>query len=157
AQTTIPSRSSKAIPSLVIAPKADGASGSGDIEIEVQPPSSEDATGDLFTLRVRLGDIEEVYENVTLGMRGRNVAEAVNQASRLVTIVETQTSGALADRSPEKGRYAVTSEQCTALAIKSEDYIGNGPDRTGIAGFEVSEDVTMVGCPDIMAAYMAGS
>ena len=36
-------------------------------------------------------------------------------------------------------------------------FVGSAPDRTGIAGLEAVEDVTLVACPDIIAAYQWGS
>ena len=36
------------------------------------------------------------------------------------------------------------------------DFMGDVAERTGMEGLEIAEDVTMVCCPDLMAAYQAG-
>ena len=41
-------------------------------------------------------------------------------------------------------------------SVKSTAFKGEVSDRSGIEGLEVADDVTMVCCPDLMAAYEAG-
>ena len=152
----LPSRSSKAVASLTVSPKA---TSSGDIQVEVAPPSGEEPPEATFTLRIRMGQVEEVYENVNLGKRGgKNVAETVNTASRLITIVEEQGTGTLAERVPETGTYVLKATPVTSMPkIQSSDFAGSVADRSGMEGLEVAEDVTMVCCPDVMSAYEAGA
>src|SRR5579859_3711075 len=103
AQAQLPSRSSKAVPSLTFTPKS---APSNDIQIEVAPPSGENPPDGSFTVKVRMGDVEEVYENVSLGKRAaKNVVETINQASRLVAVAEAQATGSITDRAPEIGNY----------------------------------------------------
>src|SRR5689334_11697686 len=64
ATVQLPSRASKAVPSLTFS--AQGAATS-DIQIEIAPPSGEAAPEGSFTVKVHSPDAEEVYENVTLG------------------------------------------------------------------------------------------
>ena len=164
ASPACPRRSSKAVPSFSVAPKE---APTEEIQIEVTPPSTpgEDggpgtSAGDgLFTLRVRQGGVEEVYENVSLGKRGvKNVAEAVNQASRLVTILEVQAAGPLTERAPEVGSYLLkAAPQTTLPQVQSNHFVGEAAERTGLEGLEVAEDVTMICCPDLMTAYEAGA
>jgi uncharacterized protein len=158
----LPSRSSKSVPSLSLNPKEIGTS---DIEVEVKAPTGEQPPDGTFTLRVRMGTVEEVYENVTLGKgRGtRNLVETVNQTSRLVTVLEAQSSGTLAERAPEVGTYTLKqtkmakSVQPESLpAVQPQNFGGDLSDRSGIAGLEIAEDATMLCCPDLMSAYEAG-
>jgi hypothetical protein len=151
----IPSRSSKALPSLTVTGKD---SPTEDIIIEVAPPTGEAPPEGSFTLKIRMGTVEESYENVSLGKRGgTNVADAVNTASKLVMIVEAQTTGPLAERAPEVGAYTLRAPVMVAVdRLNSNDFVGDVSDRSGMEGLEVAEDVTMVACPDIMAAYQAG-
>lgn len=152
----IPSRSSKAIPSFTITPK--GSAGE-DIQVDVAPPTGEDGGEGQFTLRVRMGTVEETYENVSLGKRsGKNVVETVNQTSQLVEIVEAQSTGPVAERAPETGTYLLKAHQNTGVPqVQSSHFIGAVTERSGLEGLEVAEDVTMVCCPDLMAAYQAGA
>jgi uncharacterized protein len=155
ASVQLPSRSSRALPSLTV--KAVG-SPTQDIEVEVLPPSGETPPENSFTLRIKMGSVEEIFDNVNLGKGGtKNVAEAVATASRLVTIVEEQAAGPLADRLPKVDSYVIKSHQ-TAIQpkLKPLDFTGNVADRSGMEGLQIAEDVTMVCCPDLMSAYQAG-
>jgi phage tail sheath protein FI len=164
----IPSRSSKAIPSLIVHPKniPDQA-----IQVDILPPSQvppqpvegeNKETGqfdqEVFTLRVRMANAEEVYDNVSLGRQGtKSVVEAVNQKSQLIRLVETKSNGTLAERSPQIGSYVVKASSMTRLPqVQSSHFVGEVAERSGVEGLEVAEDVTMLCCPDLMAAYQAG-
>ena len=56
APVQLPSRASRAVPSLAISPKAAPAQ---DIQVEVAPPTGEETGDGLFTLRVQMGDVQE--------------------------------------------------------------------------------------------------
>jgi phage tail sheath protein FI len=163
AQLALPSRSSKGTASISAAPKGTPA---GDISVEVGPATGEDAGEGAFTLKVKAGDVEETFENVSLG-RGKgakNVIDTVNQQSKVITLTETQTTGSLLDRSPALGSYtlalkdvtAITTTSASSLRVKSAHFVGDVSQRTGLEGLEVQEDVTMVACPDLMSAFQAG-
>src|SRR5215470_7707983 len=91
----LPSKASKSVPSFALQAKEPQAD---DIEIEVKQPSGDQPPDGTFTLRVRMGSVEEVYENITIGKSrsARNLVETVNPASRLVTVLEVQSTGTLA-------------------------------------------------------------
>ncbi len=167
----LPSRSSKAVPSLFVSPKS---TQHQDIQVDIVPPSKtalqpqpegdekdiEQLSQELFTMRVRMGDEEEVYENLSLGSgQGRKSAvETVNQASKLIKLVEAKTPGTAAERAPEVGNYLVKTPPMTKLPqVQSSHFTGDVAERSGLEGLEVAEDVTMVSCPDLMAAYQAGA
>lgn len=152
----IPSKSSKAMPSLTIGAKGTPVQ---DIAVEVAPPSGEAPADGTFTLRVRMGPTEEVYENVSLAKRaGKNVVDTVNQASQLVMLVEEQGTGTIVERTPDVGSYLLKAQQ-TALVptLKASSFTGNVADRSGMEGLEVAEDVTMICCPDLMSAYQTNA
>jgi phage tail sheath protein FI len=140
--------------SLLVHPKEEERA--GDIEIEIKPPSGDAPPEGGFSMRVRFGTVEEVHENLTLGKgRGlKNAVETINQMSKLVTVVETAASGTLAERTPETGVYTLKAAPLSALEpVKPASFEGCVAERTGIAGLEIAEEVTMVCCPDLMSAY----
>ena len=152
----LPGRAGKGLPSLTATAKT---TPSQDIQLEVAPPTT---TGDdpapegTFTLKVRMGGTEEVYENVSLAKRGaKNVVETVNQASKLVTLLEVPGQGALAERTPGLGTYTLKGPEQTAVVpqIRSQHFVGDVTERSGLEGLEVADDVTMVCCPDVYSAF----
>ena len=122
-----------------------------------------DAGDDKFNLTIRRGAVEEKYEGVSLSgaKSAQNVVETVNKQSKLVMLEELKVAGAvLADRAPAPGTYAVVPAEAQALSVKTTSpdlYQGNVADRSGLGGFEAIDDITMVACPDVMAAYEAGA
>ncbi|MBX5457213.1 MAG: phage tail sheath family protein [Thermogemmatispora sp.] len=177
----LPSRASKAVPSLIIHPKNVPEQ---DIQIEVLPPSKTlppppapaaaegeqkeaeaapaAATGNrgLFSLKVSMGDEEELFENLSMGSGGAGVksaVETVNQLSQLIRLVEPKTSGSAIERAPEPGSYVLKAPAQLALPqVQPDHFAGSAAERSGFEGLEVAEDVTMICCPDLMAAYQAG-
>lgn len=158
----LPSHSKKSIDSLDITALKAGPSGS-EITVEVAKPSAEGAPEDQFNLLVRQGDIEEVFENLSFGKgKGvRNVLEVVNKQSKLIRVAEKESTLTIAERVPSPGKYSLTIVEpgtSTALAeISSGEIVGDSADRTGLSGFEVADDVTMVCVPDLMALYKSGA
>jgi len=159
ATVALPSHAQPSIESLTITALEAGAAGA-EISVEVVKP--EDAPEDQFNLIVRRGATEEVFENVTLrkGKGMRNVVDAVKKESKLIRIAEKESTLSLAERTPKPGKYSLTMGEVktTALAkISAELIVGDAAERTGVSGFEVAEEVTMLCCPDLMALYQAGS
>ncbi|HEX5439268.1 MAG TPA: hypothetical protein VFW76_00160, partial [Ktedonobacterales bacterium] len=153
ASVQLPSRSSKAVPALTVSSK--GAAGE-DIQVEVAPPSGESPADDTFTLKVTMGGVTETYDNITFAKKGKSPVETINQASQLVIIAEPQANGAVAERTPEAGTYVLKAAAPTTLPqVQAPQIMGDVTERTGLEGLEIAEDVTMVACPDVMAAYEA--
>lgn len=152
----LPSRSSRALPSLTVTPKG---APSDDIQIEVAPPSQDDASDETFTLKIRMGTVEETYENVGLGRRAtRHAVETVNQSSELIILAEEQASGPIAERMPESGTYVLKAQQQVSVPqVQSSHFTGSAAERTGVEGLEIASDVTMICCPDLMSAYESSS
>jgi phage tail sheath protein FI len=149
----LPSRAGKGMNSLTATARTAPTS---DIQLEVTPPSGDEPAEGTFTLKVKSGGVEEVYENVSLAKRGaKNVVETVNQASKLVTLVEIAGQGALADRMPGVGTYTLKGpEQTTNVPqVRSQHFVGDVIERSGIEGLEIADDATMVCCPDLFSAF----
>ncbi|HLI05064.1 MAG TPA: phage tail sheath C-terminal domain-containing protein [Ktedonobacteraceae bacterium] len=178
----LPSRSSKAVPSIIIQPKN---AIMQDIEIDILPPTksassasanapaegqsqdggsnasgnSDQSLQEMFTLRARMGDLEEVYENLSLGKTATKTAvDTVNAMSQLIRLVEAKSTGSAIDRAPQVGSYVLKAPPMTTLPqVQSNDFSGDVSERSGLEGLEVAEDVTMVCCPDLMSAYQVGA
>ncbi len=158
ASAQLPSRASKAVPSLTISTKG---APSSDVQVDITRPPSDDVDEGAFTLKVKLGSVEEVYENVVLGKppkgaKSRAVTEAVAQ-SQIITIVEEKAAGAPAERAPELGSFVIKAAQGGALPmVQSTHFVGDVSTRTGLEGLEIAEDVTILVAPDLMSAYEQG-
>ncbi len=122
-----------------------------------------------FKLIVRKGTEEEVFDNLTFRRRPATsyVETAVNDpntGSKLIRVTNLGATSATADeRLPRLGAYnlsaalaAVAAVPAPVLAVAPKDFEGSAPDRSGMGGLEVAEDVTMVCAPDLMAAYQSG-
>src|SRR5438128_3873232 len=167
AMAALPSRSNAALHSLEFSALESTAAASGEITIEVRPPD-EGAPDDQFTLVIKRGEIQETYPNVTLGRsrNARNVVDVVNRESKMVKVAEKETTGSLSERVPALGTYPLARVEPTSLAAKPsgptlpavspKEILGEAVDRTGIAGLETLDNVTMVCVPDLMAAHLAG-
>jgi phage tail sheath protein FI len=154
----IPSHASRAVPSLTATAKG---TPSSDIQIEIAPPTptaDEKPPEGLFTVKLRMGDVEEVFDNVNLGKEGpKPLTDAVNRTSKLVTFAEAKTTGSIADRLPEPGIYLIKVATTAMPTVQSNHFIGSVSERSGLEGLEIAEDATMICCPDLMGAYQAGA
>lgn len=172
----LPSRSSKAVPSFLVQAKD---TLDQDIALEIRPPdrlfpptpaegdaSKGDAKpsdrlteAELFTLYLRKGSIEETHSNLSFSSKpgARNPITTVNQASKLVVLTDVKGNASATDRMPELGSYILSAPVMKNLPqVQTQNFIGDVAARSGFEGLEEAEDVTMVVCPDLMAAYQAG-
>lgn len=130
--------------------------------LSVEVADASEPGDELFKLVVRQGDDEaEVFDNVSLRKGPRHAATVVKGASKLIVVEEIKGASALV---PAKGtRIALAGGAGSAVPavpqssvpaqIAAADYVGTTADRTGFAGLEAIEDVTMLCVPDLMAAY----
>ena len=152
----LPAKAAGAPTTLRAVAREGGAAGEG-ITLDVA-----DAGDDKFNLTVRRGTVEEKYEGVSLSSAkgAQNVVDTVNKQSKLVLLEDMRVAGAaVADRAPTPGSYALRPVEAQSLTVKATSpdlYQGNVADRSGLGGFEAIDDITMVACPDLMAAYQAG-
>jgi phage tail sheath protein FI len=133
---------------------AEGGPAGNDISVEVSDPTEPDE--DTFKLSVlRGGKVEEVFDNVTTKKGPQNVATIVKARSKLIRVEEIGSGGALSV--PQKTRVTLTGGGGSApLRITADDYVGSSADRTGFAGLEAIDEVTMLSVPDLMSAYQRG-
>jgi hypothetical protein len=133
----------------------EGDAGNG-IRVEVHHP--DDAPADQFRVEVRRGEDHEVFDGLTTTRRQRNnVVTVVNQRSKLIRLEETAAADAALAR-PAAGAVVLDggAPAPTDVVIGATEYVGDSADRTGFAGLETVETVTMVCVPDLMAAYEQG-
>ncbi len=161
AVAALPSRAKPLVESLTVTALEAGATGA-EISIEVAKPSAADAPEDQFNLIVRRGSTEEVFENLSFSKAraARNVVDVVNKESKLVRIAMKEAELSMAERVPGVGKYSLAVAEATSTAIapvSSEVIVGDAAERSGLSGFEVADDVTMLCVPDLMALYKAGA
>jgi phage tail sheath protein FI len=161
AVAALTSHAQPSIESLTITALETGPAGA-EISVEVAKPSGEDVPEDQFNLIVRRGATEEVFENLSFSKAkgARNVVDVVNKQSKLIQVAEKEAALSMAERAPSPGKYAlaVGEVKATALApISSGEIVGDAAERTGLSGFEIADDVTMLCCPDLMALYQGGA
>ncbi len=128
-----------------------------DISVEVVVP--DDSPEDAFKLIVRGsgGKVEE-FDGLTTRRGRQNALVVVNSRSELIRLEETAPVASL--QRPNVGTISLTgggAPQATApVRLSPRDYVGDSADRTGFGGLEAIDTVTMVGVPDLMAAYEKG-
>jgi phage tail sheath protein FI len=129
-----------------------GTSGN-DISVDVEAPG--DGSDGSFKLVVKQGGkIVETFDNVSAGKGKTNVATVVKAQSKTITIEEAG-GGALA--APATGSVSLAGGGAAVPArVTPTDYVGNSSDRTGFAGLEAVDEVTMLSVPDLMAVYEQG-
>jgi phage tail sheath protein FI len=123
------------------------------ISVEVTEPS--EPNEDNFKLIVRgPRGTEEVYDNVTAKKGPNHVGTRVKAASKLIAIDEVRGVQAVP---PRRGQFSLVGGTPPPNPdISAKDYVGSSADRTGFAGLEAIDDVTMLCVPDLMAAFERG-
>ena len=126
-----------------------------DLTVEVSEPTL--PTENAFKLVVkRDGKVEETFDNVTTSKGKQNVVTIVKAQSKLIQIEEVGNV-AIAERVPAAGAIALAGGGASSpVRVSPDDYVGNSADRTGFAGLEAVDDVTMLAVPDLMAVYQQG-
>jgi len=127
-----------------------GAAGN-DVAVEVR----DDADAETFTLVVTRGDETEEFGGLNVKRGRQNAATVVNAQSRLVRL-EAMTDGAPIERPVGRAGEPVRGGANAAARLSADDYVGDAADRTGFAGLEAIDEVTMLAVPDLMAAYQKG-
>jgi hypothetical protein len=126
--------------------------GGDGLAIEIADPG-EGAAEDQFKVLIRRGGkVVEEYDKVTTKKGRQNIVTVVNTQSKLVQLEEA-TPGAPALERPVKGIFPLAVVAPAPVRLAPDDYVGNVADRTGFAGLEAIDTVTMVCVPDLMAAY----
>ncbi|WP_031525785.1 phage tail sheath family protein [Streptomyces sp. NRRL F-5123] len=127
----------------------------GQISVEVTEPEGEDPPQDTFGLVVRRdGEVVETYPKLTTKRSKDNAATQVRSRSQYIALAESQQGPA--PQRPEAQQVAVPAAAPGTLEVSAASYTGDPEQRTGVAGLEAVEEVTMVAAPDLMSAYQAG-
>jgi phage tail sheath protein FI len=125
--------------------------GPGPLTVEVV--GGADPADETFTLLVKRGGaVVEAMEGLTVRRGPANVATAVRQQSKLIEVEETR--GARVATMPRQGVEVAIQATGNSPAVRVEPnvYVGNSADRTGFAGLEAIDEITMLSVPDLMAA-----
>ena len=125
----------------------------GPISVEVVPGA--DPSDETFSLVVkRGGQPVETIDGLTTKRGPSNVVTAVKQRSKLIEVEEVKGRQLAV---PRKGtEVALAESNPPAARIGADEYVGNAADRTGFAGLEAVDEITMLAVPDVMAAYERG-
>ena len=154
AQAELGSAKDKATPSYRAMALEAGPAGN-DITIDIQPSS--ETSESTFKLVVNQGGKPvEVFDNVTSAKGKSNVVTQVKAQSKLIRLEEVGSASAV-ERVPAQGSMTLSGGGSSApVRVTPDDYVGNSADRTGFAGLEAVDEVTMLSVPDLMAVYQQG-
>ncbi len=132
-----------------------GGEAPADLTVEVSPAAGPDQPEDTFTLVVkRAGKVVETIEGLTTKRGPTNVVTAVRQQSKLITVEEVKGRPVAV---PRKGSEVTLVRPPSAeISVAAKDYVGDVADRTGFAGLEAIDEITMLCVPDLMAARDRG-
>ncbi|MCB5168488.1 phage tail sheath subtilisin-like domain-containing protein [Streptomyces bambusae] len=130
------------------------------LSVEVSDAAGESPAEDAFTLTVKRGDrTEETWEVSAKRSQRTYAVTVVRDKSRLITLEDAGPAQALAR--PENQTVALAPAPAPAalpaVRIGAQDYVGSPDDRTGFAGLETVDEVTMLAVPDLMGAYEQGA
>jgi phage tail sheath protein FI len=127
----------------------------GRITVEVTDPEGEDPPQDTFGLVVRRdGEVVETYPKLTTKRSKDNAATQVRARSQYIALAESQQGPA--PQRPESQEVTLPAPAPGELELSPRSYTGDPEQRTGVAGLEAVEEVTMVAAPDLMSAYQNG-
>ena len=132
--------------------------GLGGNQVTIEVTEATTPAEDTFKLTVSApGRDTETYDNVSTKRGKNNVVTMVKEQSKLITIEEIGSAGAL-ERIPAPGKTTLTgADGAKPMRLSADDYVGNSADRTGFGGLEAIDPVTMLAVPDLMAVYQQGT
>ncbi|MGW1169814.1 phage tail sheath family protein [Streptomyces sp. NPDC002550] len=135
--------------------------GTSGVSVEIADADGENPPEDRFKLLVRQG--EQVVETYDVSTRKNVKGYVVTQlrASKLVEVTEqrdaTQTRPASQTVAVPDAPAAPAAPVAGAVSrIDPAEYVGDASARTGFAGLESIDEITMVAVPDLMGAYQRG-
>ncbi|MFF2958744.1 phage tail sheath family protein [Streptomyces sp. NPDC057963] len=129
----------------------------GDLSVEIADAEGENPPEDRFRLLVRqAGKVVETHDVSTRkNVKGYLVTQA--RQSKLIDV--TEQPGAAQSR-PENQSLTLSPAAAapgTGVArIDPAEYVGDAAARTGFAGLEAIDEITMVAVPDLMSAHQRG-
>ncbi|MFI2200199.1 phage tail sheath family protein [Streptomyces sp. NPDC020192] len=131
------------------------------VSVEVTDTDGENPPEDRFKLLVRQG--EQVAETYDVSTRKNVKGYVVSQlrASKLIEVTEqrdaTQTRPASQTVAvPDAPAAPAVPGSGAVSRLDPAEYVGDAAARTGFAGLEAIDEITMVAVPDLMGAYQRG-
>lgn len=122
--------------------------------LESRKEGDEQPTG-LQVVVLRNDEPIEHHDNLTTSRGKTNVVTAVNAASQLIKL-ETVSGQNLEDLHAGM-EVALVAPAPVVIPppdqLSSDDYIGDVDERSGVAGLEAVDEITMLCMPDLMTAY----
>ncbi|MBM9506702.1 phage tail sheath family protein [Actinacidiphila acididurans] len=129
----------------------------GEITVEVVDAEGEDPPQDTFGLVVRRdGEVVETYPRLTTKRSKDNAATQVRSRSRFIALTESGRGAAPEPPAAQTVTVPAPAGAGGPLELSARSYTGDADERTGVAGLEAVEDITMVAAPDLMSAYRSG-
>jgi phage tail sheath protein FI len=131
-------------------------------DLAVEVAEAGDGGEGMFKLLVkRNGEVVESIDNVSAKRGPRYVVTAVKEQSKLIEVEETRGTAVLEPRHGTHvslaGGEAAPEPSAAPATVSASQYVGSTADRTGFAGLEAIENVTMLCVPDLMSAYLNGA
>ncbi|WP_329562269.1 phage tail sheath family protein [Kitasatospora sp. NBC_01266] len=132
----------------------------GGVSVEIADLEGENVPDDRFKLLVHQGGaVVETYEVST---RRNNKGYVVTQLRESKLVAVTEQPGTAPSR-PERQTLALADAPAPAPAtaapaarLDPAEYVGDASARTGFAGLEAIDEITMVAVPDLMSAFQRG-
>ncbi|WP_371482300.1 phage tail sheath family protein [Kitasatospora sp. NBC_00315] len=132
----------------------------GEVTVEVADADGDAPAEDRFKLVVQQAGRPAESFDVSAKKSARNyVVTQVRERSALV-LVEEAAAGTGALARPQKQTLTLTVPAAPAevvpTGISAAEYVGDAEARTGFAGLEAIDEITMLAVPDLMAAHQQG-
>jgi phage tail sheath protein FI len=123
------------------------------LSVDVEP-AGDGGEGNFKLVVKEAGKVVESFDNVTDSKGKTNVATVVKAQSKTIVIEE---AGSAALAAPSSGSVSLSGGgNAVPTRVTPKDYVGNSADRTGFAGLEAVDEITMLSVPDLMAVYEQG-
>jgi phage tail sheath protein FI len=129
------------------------------VTVEVADADGENPPEDRFKLLVRQdGKVVETFDVSTRKNIRSYVVTQVRERSKLIEVIEPQAAaaGALARQSVTVPPPAAAPAGAIAK-LDATEYVGDATARTGFAGLESIDEITIVAAPDLMSAHQQGA
>ena len=149
ATAEVPSSTDKAKPAFQVAALEAGPEGN-DISVDVQPAAATRALQARRQARRPGGRV--------VRQRDDREGQAERRHGRQGAVEDDHDRGGGRARVPPPGSTSRSPAARAAVPsrVTPDDYVGNSADRTGFAGLEAVDEVTMLAVPDLMAVYEQG-
>ncbi|KOU73536.1 MULTISPECIES: phage tail sheath family protein [unclassified Streptomyces] len=132
------------------------------VSVEIADADGENPPEDRFKLLVRQGEqVAETFEaSARKNVKGYLVTQA--RASKLIEVTEqrsaaqTRPAGQTVALPDAPAAVPAATGNGTVSRLDPAEYVGDAGARTGFAGLETIDEITMVAVPDLMSAYERG-